>query len=509
MVVKEPQTGKLKSQKLKRKKKPNVFSKTMDRLESEVKDAPAWNWAQFTRKVNVDSLLNLLHIEAPNKIDSLQKHIEQVSNYWDNTLTKTDWEQKYKKTEEKLKTIKPSEINTLTELQSTLTTISQVKSSVDSFKTFMTKNVDSLKTDLSFMQSGIKQVDDWIVQDYKNALKMAKLPDINRQNIGKFIFGTRVVNQLNQVLNIVGQVRYYSAKFKSDKPKKEKPPRFKGQDISFLRKKPMPKFWIKKVHFNGQTKGKTQFIGDLQNWVSNQSLIGKTTTFSIGGARADSANIKLTGLFDYLTETPGEDFSLSLKRIPLSNVKLSASKLLPGKVAKGFGDIQTTLKLSGGDIKNSVVFSSKNVAFQYDQQPSNMLERNIHKLLTNTSKVDFSADISQIKDHFSFRLNSNLDNLFMEQIQSQASAEINKAKQRLQDNVDKKVAPYKEKFEKAVTSNRAKLDEQLQKYQDLLDRNLKLVEEKKQELENRIDAEKKKQSGKLEDKLKKSLNKVL
>ncbi len=50
----------------------------MDNLKNEVKDAPAFNLADLNEKVNVDSVLSMLKLQSPGRIDSLKE--ESSSN---------------------------------------------------------------------------------------------------------------------------------------------------------------------------------------------------------------------------------------------------------------------------------------------------------------------------------------------------------------------------------------------------------------------------------------------
>jgi len=245
--------GKWEKRKKKEKEaKPNIFSKTIARLENEISQAPAFNLEQFGKKVNVDSIIAILNIQSPGKIDSLKNNLNEKYNYWDKTFTEINLDKDFLRIENQIKSINPAQISNIEELQSSLNTVNNVRSELDSIKKSVTTNKTNLMNDLSFTETNVKQVDNWILEDYKRALSMAKLPDLNAQNIGKFIFGASVVNRVNKVLAITGQIRGYASRFKSDKPKKEKPPRLKGQTIYFSSKNIYPDFWIKKILYQGK-----------------------------------------------------------------------------------------------------------------------------------------------------------------------------------------------------------------------------------------------------------------
>ncbi|NIA30448.1 MAG: hypothetical protein GWP06_11125, partial [Actinobacteria bacterium] len=238
-------------------------------------------------------------------------------------LSNVRFDRDYRTLENGIKSMNPAEIKTLDGLQAALNTINKARSKVDSLQKAVSETRTHFTADLENFQNSLKRADDWIKEDYKNALAKAKLPDINRQNIGKFIFGSKIVYQLERILGITATVRKYAAKFQSDKPKKEKPPRLKGQNIHFVQKNAKPEFWARKIHLSGKTQEGLSFAGEVDNLVSSQRLIGKTTTFTIKGSRADGSALNVNGEFNYLDEVPQEAFSLKMKKIPLSNVKLA------------------------------------------------------------------------------------------------------------------------------------------------------------------------------------------
>jgi len=108
--------------------KPGFVAKTIQRLQDQVSEAPAWNLDQYKSKINVDSLLKFLQIDSPEKIDSLQNQLGQMYTQWQDTLTQFDPVDDIRQMESKLKSIQPQQIKTINELQSALTASIKPKS---------------------------------------------------------------------------------------------------------------------------------------------------------------------------------------------------------------------------------------------------------------------------------------------------------------------------------------------------------------------------------------------
>ena len=97
--------------------------------------------------------------------------------------------------------------------------------------------------------------------DYRRVLSLAQLPEISVKNVAKVLFGQRIINFTETVSGYIGTARYYAAKFDSGEPKKESPPRFKGQDIHFSSRTRWPDFWVKQIGLSGDLPNRLRIAG--------------------------------------------------------------------------------------------------------------------------------------------------------------------------------------------------------------------------------------------------------
>lgn len=494
--------------KKKKPAKPNILTKTTNKLKDEIEQAPAFNLDQFTRKVNVDSIVAFLEVKSPDKIDSTHKALNDKYTYWDQQLKEQRIQKDLKAIEEKAKTIKLDEIKDLASLQKSLSTIGQIRVKADSVQAFSKRTKNGLKTDLESGQKAMRQMDDWIKADYASAMSKAHLPDINAQNIGKLIFGKQIVKKFNQLLNITQTVRTYSAKLQGGKPKKEKPPRFKGQDIHFGKKKELPQYWIKHVDLSGNAFH-IDLQGTLDHLVSNQKQIGQPTTLKLNGTKADGAGLNINALFNYLDSLPQENYTVTLKGMPLSGVELSDSPLMPYEVKQGKGALSANIDFKKDSFEGSIGFIASQIKFDYgNTKPKNDAERIIRSVLDGTSTVRFDARLKGKGDDLKFTVDSNLDNLISAKLKSILSGEVESAKKQLMTEVDKRVDPYKRKMESLISEKQDQLQKQMNSLQKQADEKLKYAQDKKKEIEKRIEDEKKKQQNKVEDAIKDKLEDI-
>lgn len=466
--------------------KDSVISKTMDNLKNEVKDAPAFNLGNLNEKVNVDSVLSMLKLQSPGRIDSLKNDLTAKYNNWETKLAELDVKEDAKRIEADVKAFDVKQIKTAEDMKNALKSLNTIKESVNTLSSSVSGTKEELTSDLKSMKNGLSAVDDWIKEDYEQGMALAKLPDFNTQNIAKMLFGKRIVNQVNSYLNYFATARYYAGKFKSDKPKKEKPPRLKGQDIYFYSKNTRPDFWIQQIKLSGQTPEKLSLAGSVHDIVSDQNVIGKTTNFEVGGSSNGGLSLSANGQLNYLGEEPQETFTLQYSNFSLKNIKLSDSSLFPQTIQSGLGEMEANLNLVGDDIVGKIEFTGKGLNFELNDSgvDKNKFEKIIQDVIESADEIRFSAKIKGEKDNLNFSISSNLDDLLMKQLKASLGEELDQAKQKIYKKVDEQVNKKRAELEKYISDKPGNLMSEIGKYEQVVNDKMKLVDDKIDEVKN-------------------------
>jgi uncharacterized protein (TIGR03545 family) len=487
-----------------KEKQPGYIRETMNQLSSRVENKAEMEFGSVKQKLNVDSIMALLDIRSVGKIDSLNKSLTAKYSNWDQRLSSLNVEKDLKEVEAKIKSIDVNQIKKPDQLQASLKTAKEIKSKIESVSDEFNSTKKDLLSDINSASSSLKSVDDWISEDYKRAREKAKLPDISMQSIAEVLFGSEVVNRINQYLGYAATARTYSEKFKSTKPEKKKPPRLKGQDIYFYNKNARPEFWIKQISLSGETNAKLKIKGDIKDIVSDQRQIQKPTTIDLSGTGASGAKLSFTGEMNYLGEEPQEQFNLGYAGFSLANTKLSDSRLLPNEISKGSGTINTLLNLNGENIDGKIKFTSTGIVFKTSEsKPKNQVERIIQDVVKSINAIDFQAKIKGRKDDLTLSISSNLDELLVNNLKSTVNKEIEAAKQKLKAKVDSEVSKHKANLEEHVKSKEAEYKAIIAKYESMIETETDKAKAKQKEIEDKIEAEKKKLEGDAKDKLKK------
>jgi len=386
---------------------PGFVKNTARYLEDEVSSLAAPQLTSLKKQANVDSVLKVLNIQSIDKMTALSNEVDTKYSDWENKLKNLSIEEDLKEVETQIKAIDVNKLKTTDQILDATGKVDKIYSTLKSNKKEFDQISGNLSNDIQSIQSQVGLVDDWIEDDYSRALSLAKIPEINAQNIGKLIFGRRVVDMFNNYLGYVTLAREYTNSGEDDQPK-QSPPRLKGQDIYFYNENARPDFWIKKMDISGLTESKIAWAGLVKDVVSDQRLIGNTTEISIGGKNDEGTELSLDGVLNYLQPEPAESFSLNYSGFTLANYKLSDSPILPNKLSQGRGSVETVLDLKGNTIDGEISFSGNHLSFEFvdAKKEQNKLEEVMQSILKGINSVDFLAKVEGESDNLNFSISS-------------------------------------------------------------------------------------------------------
>lgn len=487
-----------------KKEEPGFISKSMNKLANKAETSANTRISGFKGKMNIDSIMSMIDIRSVEKMDSLKTALTSTYDKWDKKLSESNIESDIKKIETGIKSLDLKKIDNVAKLQKALATAKDLKKTVEKIEKDYKEIKNGFTEDYEQSRKSLKQVDDWIEADYERARSKAKLPDFSVGNIGMMIFGEQAVNRFNTYLGYAGTARKYAGKLKSDKPKKAKPPRLKGQDIPFPDKNARPDFWIKRISLSGETSDQLELSGEVLNICDNQKFIQKPTEAKISGSKEGGTSLSLNAVFDYRGEKPLENYNVDYTGFSMANTELSKSKLLPNKVKSGTGNVFSSLKLEGKSIDGRIKFLGDQIKFEFkkDTPSKKTIDRIVQDVIHGLTKIEFIAYVSGTGDDLKFRLSSNLDEELAKGLKASVSKKVEAAKKKIEKRINEEVSKYRAQLNEVVKEKQEQLQKEIAKYQDKIDAQKAKIEEKKKEIEKKIDDEKKKLEKKATDKLK-------
>jgi len=511
------------------KEKSKLAQKIGEKLDDEKAAIPALNPEDLAGKIDIESIWNSIELTTPDNIENLKDSYIAKFEGWEDRLTGLTIEEDIAEARKKLESIEITKIQDLDDIKGLedirdlddikdLEEVKNIENAVDTVKDIYEtakeyeKTVKQIVDDFEKDMQEIGKTDDlikgWIEDDFNQIKDLLQLPDVSRRNIARILFGDKILARLDRVNRIMDKIRYFRAKLQRFTPKKrERPPRFEGQDIEFVQEEELPVFWIKTIEVSGYAQDQTRVSGALENVVAGQKIIDKPTTFHLDGVRPDDSSLRLAGTFDYRGDTGKELFSLDLENLPLRDIKLTDFALLPNRIARGDGAINSYMNFTGSDFEAGVEFLGTGIVFDYGEKPEDLSGYlyDITKSITEQiTEIQFGATATYINDEFSLSLYSNLDDLIAEKMREIIEQEIEKAKAAIEALVMEQVDKYKKELEDLIEEKRAEIEREIAKYEEMVQGYLDEVEAKKKEVEKLLKKEEKRIKKKIEKELQKA-----
>jgi uncharacterized protein (TIGR03545 family) len=479
---------------------PGFVYSVVSQVTSEAKKNAEVKFTDVQDDLNVDSLMAKVNIQSVDKIDSLRNDIQQKYSKWDSTFKNTKINQEIAKVRSTAESIKPKEIKQPKQVVEAIENMQKLRKQVDSLKTRAENLKKEFEQDYGTTRNELGQVDDWIRDDYQRALSIAKLPDLDAQNIGKALFGQNLLGDYAAYLEYIAIAREYGSRLAGEEDSVQEIPRYEGLDYEFSDKYDYPGFWFKNIELSGKTKSDISISGTVTDISSSQKKTGQPVKFNVQGQDENKVALTVNGEFNYLEEEPRESFRVNYAGFTLSKAKLSGSDLLPYELKTGTGELNVEMSIIDKRIDSRIDYLAKNISFDFAAagRPNNRVESLIRNAIESTDQVDVTALVDNINGPLRVRVRSNVDDLFMNALKKTVSREVENAKRKIRAEVQKQVAGKKQQLEKLKAEKEAELRKRYEELQAKADEQLQVVEEKKKELEER----KKELEDSLKDKIK-------
>jgi uncharacterized protein (TIGR03545 family) len=496
---------------------PTVLDKTIESLKNNLSQTVGFDITKIDQQVNVDSVIKILELQTPAKVETFQKEIQITISLWQtetNSLSNLDNHAKDMIAD--LQTIKVDQLKNLDEITSAVAKVTTFRDQIDSLHKSIIAKRSAFKNDWSNLSSQVRLVDDWIKEDIQRAVNKAKLPDFSVENIAKMLFGESLIPKLETGLKYFNLAQKYGKKL-APTGKVESPPRFKGQDILFPDKRKMPKFWLKEMVVSGETGSSLEdrglmLAGSILNLTTNPKTVGKPTEINLSSKKENKISYDFSGILDRVQEAAKDKFSVAVSNVSLNNAELGGSGFLPNKISKGNMNVKFDLNLLQGALEGKLDIKTQQVSFLFSENSKNdQFTKIVQDVLSSIDKINVNLDFSGKPDQLKVNLKSNLDNVFASKFKSLVSGQVAKGKAELERRVRAKLEPRKRQVLAVYNQKRQELETKVTDLENQINEKVQFIENKKKEIEKRFEDEKKKQTDdlkkKAEDKLRSLLKK--
>jgi len=455
-------------------------------LKDKVVNTPVFQLANTS--INADSIMGLLKLQTPDKVDSLRKSIEANVKNATETVEKLNLNKTIKETDAKIKSINVKEIKDVKSAEEAIKTVTELSKTAKDLQSQLKTAKESLSTGISEVSSGVGQVDNWIKEDYSRAEKIAKLPDFDTQKIGELLLGKELMESLNDYLGYAETGRNFLASMKSkDQEKDENPERGKGQNIRFKSFEPNPDFWVKKVNLSYKTEKDIQLSGVITDIIDNQKLIARPTKADFKGVNKSGETMSVTGEFNYLGDKTLESFQFDMPKMSLRTLDIGVGGSLPTGFTKGNGAVKAVLNITNGAPKADITLKNTDVGFKFAKKASGKSEKVFQDVMGRINSFNIDAMISSNSKGLKVKIDSDIDNKISREIKAVAKEEVDKIKRQIRAKVDAQVQAKKKELNDEINKQKQKLEAKKKEVEELVNKQVAEIEAKKKEIEKKKD----------------------
>jgi len=480
---------------------PGMVEKAKIALEKQLGEVPIFDLSGLSKKLKIDSLVDVNNLAAVQAYDSLKVTTDSTFDYWKSQLDVKTYTTRVNELEKRIKSLqleKIDDIKDITALASLVKKLDDIRKETNALKKDVTEKHDALTQTFNDLQNQLKAAQTSLQDDIKRAQALAKLKDLDVKDVSMLLFGSTVVQRTEQLLDYVALGRKYLPTVKRMKGhKKEKPPRLKGQDIHFPFHYRYPRFLLRHAKLSAATAAgdtsRAYFIeGTLDGLTNQPSVYGKPTRFKIDLMKVSANKYQILGSLDHTTDQERDSLWLKADNFGLGKVSLKKSKYFPQAVSAKKGNISLTGFFIGDKIDLKLKLDASPVTFAYENEAADRISKIVREVLSGLTQLKLNAKLTGEASDYKLSLNSNVDNVLANQVTQTLEKNLREAQQQVENYVRTEVDKKRKEVEAIINENRqkvyAEIDKTKQKVQQLtdeVDKQKNQLEEKKKELEDK------------------------
>lgn len=467
------------------KAEPGFIAGVINEISSEAKENATTEFSNIKADINVDSLMALLDLKAPGKIDSVKNGLEQKYQKWETTFKETDINKEISTIETTINAIDVKNLKEVDKVLASIKNVQKLAKQVDSLKTRAQTIRNDFQNDFENARFSVGLIDNWIADDYERALSLAKLPKIDAQNIAQSLFGQELFSEYAAYLEYIAIAREYSSKLAGGEDE-EKIARYEGKDYKFSDKYEWPAFWIQNIDLSGETKTAIQLAGKITNISSDQQKTKEPIVFNLGGSDASNRSMNLSGEFNYLGEDPRETVRFNYSGFSLAGTKLSPSQLLPYNLVEGTGEVTAQVNIIDRRIYSEIEYLNKGLKFDFGENPDQgRVQQLIRNAVSSANQINVTALVDNVDGPLKVKIRSNIDNLFVDALRSTISNEVEQARAKVEARVKKEIGNRKEQLLAFKDAKEAELRQEYDKLETKVEEEIAKVTKLQEDLEQR------------------------
>lgn len=490
---------------------PSPVAQATAALADDAKQAPVFDLAKLRAELNIDSLTNPKNLATYRHLDSLKQQIDAASAQWDTTLAALDRvKAQADDVEARVKAINVNEIKTVPQATEAFNNAKAAYATVQDVTKTFTERRRTITDGINGLSAGIRQIDDVATQDYRNAVALAKLPDVSMSGLAQLALGKDIMSKAQSYLGYADMVRSKIPEY-TPKPDPTQPQRSVGLNVHFPVERAYPKVWVKQVLISGGTDAKQDpnyfyASGKVTDISNDQRITGKPLTVALGASKGNGTAMTFDAFFDRRDQTPHDQYKVGLTGVPVGAMELGRSGFLPSKITDAMAKAKIEVDIPGNKLNATTRIDFERLKVGFDRDARNLVERIVRDVLSsiNAFYVDLRVwrnDRGAIDVAFA----TDLDDQISARARKAVGDEVARIQADIRAKVNAQIAAKRREVEALYEQKKAEAMRRVNDIENQVKQKVAVVEQKKNELEQRVEQEKKK----AEDALKKKAGDAL
>lgn len=298
--------------------------------------------------------------------------------------------------------------------------------------------------------------------DINRVSQLAKLPELDKENISKMLIGESVMNKISYYYTLSQNAKKYIP----DNPKKKvlEEKKKRGRIISYPRERSYPKFLLVMAHIDGvlTPDNPIAYSATVENLTTQTHIYPKPIKINLYGKKNNSF-ISLNSLIDIYSSTITSKTNIKYYGAKLNNLSFGNNQIKLD-IPQAFIDTSIILETVSDSLKSDtkIVFRdvkinpSVNLTSKYD-----LINRTIEQSLSNIKT--FTIDIS-VGGRFtspSIIFKTDIAEIISSSLQSAFKAQVDEARKQISKKIDDEINKQKETLDKLIKDKQNELQNKL------------------------------------------------
>lgn len=490
---------------------PSPVAQASAALVDDAKKAPVFDLAKLRAELNIDSLTNPKNLATYQHLDSLKQQIDAASAQWDTTLAALDRvKAQADEVEARVKAINVNAIKTVPQATEAFNNAKAAYATVQDVTKTFTERKRAVTDGINGLAVGIRQIDDVATQDYRNAVALAKLPDVSMAGLAQIALGKDIMSKAQTYLGYADMVRSKIPEY-MPKPNPAQEKRSQGINVHFPVERAYPKVWVKQVLITGGTDAKQDpnyfyASGKVTDISNDQRITGKPLVVALGAKKGNGTTMSFAAFFDRRGETPHDNYKVGLSGVPVGAMELGRSGFLPSKITDAVAKAKIEVDIPGNKLNATTRVDFERLKVNFDRDARNLVERIVRDVLSSIDAFFVNLRVwRNDRGAIDVAFATDLDDQISARARKAVGDEVARIQADIRAKVNAQIAAKRKEIEALYEQKKAEAMRRVNDIENQVKQKVAVVEQKKNELEQRVEQEKKK----AEDALKKKAGDAL